>query len=705
MTFANNARIINIHMGKLKFTFTNIFLWLGVIASALLIENVGFLTHNPNGPLSDKYFFMLFAVAFLSYVAMFYFEHRMNKTKVDFLLLVILGIFLGSGLAAIWLFQDMSFTFPDSSTHILSFTQLEKIRFSVAFTMFVITLYALLFIFSKNTITARKMVWIYVILVGVVYFTLIYSLIAEFGEYVKLFSGETLNVEIKSLFWNTNMFSGTLIMGMCAAMIINIYKRNPFCFLTIWIFAIETLISCSVLSVIIAVTLILIYFLVDIALDYKKHPRLNFFYIGLYFAIITTLICVYAIALNGGMGFLSFFFQRVHAEIVALNLESISGRSGIWQMAIDYLQADNIKLAFGFGLEINKYVIRTWCVSIGDGPVSSIHNGVLQIFFNYGLVGISIYGLFLLYFFYALIRSFRKHKAFSITFALVGIALLAYSFGESVIFFNSNVQGLLIGLLFYLPAIMTYKQEKKKKVIECVKSQPYSWSVMDDKLLVRAVSVVIISLLCALLPFVFLDSIQNSELVFNILITIIICLGILWLTLPYLVYLWHSDTSLLHFKLRAIINGIIILFLLGGVTGVYFLLHRDTYGTFMYVYPIAVGSIMLIEIIYYSIIKKPSFRAYVSIFVALFKTSIVGVVTSLATILTLIFFFQSKLDSGMLKYIVIFVFNLLMFYVFSLVIMFKDMRGIVTYLDSLQINSLHRAILKDEGEIVNGKEN
>ena len=125
----------------------------------------------------------------------------------------------------------------------------------------------------------------------------------------------------------------------------------------------------------------------------------------------------------------------------------------------------------------------------------------------------------------------------------------------------------------------------------------------------------------------------------------------------------------------------------------------------MYVFPIALASIMLIEIIYYSIIKKPSFKAFLSTFVAIFKTSVVGAVTSLATMLTLVYFFQGVLERGLLKYIIIGAFNLLMFYVFSMAIMFKDMRDIWSYIDRVQINSIHRAVLKDEGAKNSGKEN
>lgn len=686
-------------MGKLRFTFTNIFLWVGVVASILLMENVAFLTHEPNGPLSDKYFFMLAIVAVLGYLAMFFFEHRMNKTKVDIVLLIILVAFLTCGLVAIWTYKDMEFTYLDSSIHVLSYSLMEKVRFSIAFTMFIVTIYSVLFIFSKNTITSRKMIWIYIIIIIATIVSIVFSLIKEMPEYKKLFSEENNeSVNIMSFFWNPNMFSGMLIMGISSAMIINVYKRNVFSIIFILVFAVELLITCSVLSVITAAALIPLYFLLYIILSFKERPKRSTVAITIYFVILVALICLFATSLGADMGFFSHFTRRVYKEFSDISTGTFSNRTQIWEAAIKMLKDDPMKLVFGFGFGINRDVINEWCVSTSGGDIMSTHNGAIQIFFNYGIVGLVLYGSLLLYFLYALIRMLRKHVFFSLTFALVGLAFLGYSIGESVIFFNSNAQGIIVGILFYLPALMKYKHERKKEVIVSIKSQPYSWTTMEDSLLVKTIAVIIISFACALIPFLFMESVKGMGFVYRALITVEICLGILWLTFPYLVYLWHSDTALIHFKVRAIINMIVIIGLLGLVCLSYLLFYRVAKGTHMIVFPIALASIMLIEIIYYSIIKKPSFKAYLATFVALLKTCIIGVVASLTTVLLLLYFFQGELEGGLLKYVIIGAFGLLVFYIFSMVFMFKDMRAIWSYIDRLEINSLHRAVLKDERE-------
>ena len=681
-------------MGKLKFTFTNIFLLLGVVMSALLLENVGFLTHNPTGPLSDKYFYMLLAVGLLSYLALFIFEHKMNKTGVDFFLLGILSIFLAGGLVAIWTYKDMSFVHEDSSITILAYTLEEKIRLSLAFFMFILALYSLLFIFSKNMVTGRRLIPVYIILVLIGYASIGYSLIFEFEQYVNLFNGENIAISVKSFFWNSNMFAGNLLMGICAAMLINAYKKNVFSLVSILAFVVFILITCSLTSIVIAFVLGIAYFIIDIIYLNKKHPIASIIYLILFMSFLVALICLFAYALDGGMDFFSYFCIRIFKEIKDTNYSTFSSRVAIWNGAIDLLKQDTLKLIFGYGFGISKDVIHEW----GHHTISSTHNGVIQIFFNFGIVGLSIYALFLFYFFYSIFRVFKNNKYFSIMFFLSGLALLGYSVGESVIFFNSNAQGLLVGTLFYLPAIMRYKHQKRENAIISIKATPYSWKSMDDKLVVKTVAILIISLACTLIPFLFLNSLKGRQPLYNMLLTIVISLGVLYLLFPYIVYLWHSDTNLKHFRLRAICNSFIMAFFMGVVCLFYWLFRASLPISYMYIIPIATAVICILEIIYYSIVKKPSFRAYMSTFVALFKTSIIGVIASLSTSLLIFYFYQDQFDPGMLKYIIILVFNMLVFYVFSFIIMFKDMRAIVTYLDSIMINSLHRTVLKDELE-------
>ena len=273
MTIFTLISIIPIDMSKFKFAFTNIFLWLGIISSCLLIENHAFLTATPTDKLPDVYFFMLFALALSSYLVLYIFEHVYNKTKVDLILVGILSILLTSGVLAIWLFKDINF-FPDDPSKVISLSYMERIRLSIGYGMFILTTYSILFIFNKNHFSLRSLRFIFIILIGIVYFLIIYSLAAEMPAYISLFRPDMEVIPIESLFWNSNVFAGTLLMGICAAIVLNIVKKNVFSYISIFIFYIEIFLNGSILAIIVATVGIFVYFLVEIFLSMKKNiPR------------------------------------------------------------------------------------------------------------------------------------------------------------------------------------------------------------------------------------------------------------------------------------------------------------------------------------------------------------------------------------------------------------------------------------------------
>lgn len=659
------------------------------------MENVGFLTSNPTGTLSNGYFTLIFVVAILCFGAAFLFEHLMNKTGIDFGLFAILGIFLISGLAAIWLYKTTTVYYGDKSAEVVIGVT-DKVRFSLTFFLFIVSIYSILFLLCKSIVTPRRLLFIYVILIGVCYFAIIYSLFAEIDQYEALFTTRTFNVDIKSLFWNTNMFSGTLLMGLSSCMICNIYKRRAISFISAIIFYFELLITCSVISVVIGTIVLFAYLIFEVIAAMKKNINRGLVLLTIFIASLTTLVCVIAVALDGKMGNFSYFVKHIYDEIFKINYSSFSGRTPIWEWSYSMIMADPIHMFFGYGFGISKAVIQSWS-SLRDGTIASTHNGMVQILFNYGFVGVAIYALFLLGTFYSIIRLLRKHFRFAITFLFVEIIFLGYAWGESVIFFNSNAQGLLVGLLFYLPVLMRRKMIIHQEPIKGAMGATLSLRTLNNVLLVKLIAAIIISLIVALVPFLFFDNIQNSGRLYNIIVTLLICLGVCLVFMPYLVSLWHTETSLLSFIIRSLVNLFIIIFLLAGATGIYFLFYPVLSGTYRIYFPIVLAVVLLLDTTLYSILKKPSFKSFIAVFTSIFKTFLVAIVAALICIFIVLFAFKESIgfESGYLKYIVVFAFNVLVFYVFAILFMFKDIKAIIDYFELRNKNSICLAVLKD----------
>ena len=682
-------------MGNFKYTFPSILIFLGVLFSVLIIENVGFFTNDPAGTLSDNYFLFIFIIATLCFAFAFLFEHIMNHTKVDFVILTWCLLFFVVGMVSIITFKNYRVT-NGGLSDVVIIDDITKLRYAGSFALFCLSVYGILFIFAKNLVTPRRLIPVYIIIIIICYASVVASIFMDMEGYKEIFERGTASIQIKAFYWNPNMLAGTMMMGMAASFIVNIYKRNVFSFISIFVFFAVILFVNSSISILAGGTVLLLYFLFEAISALKRNMVLGLVSIAIYIFGITAMVCIVAIALSGDtLGSFSKMIQYIYNDFQTSS-DTFSGRVHLWEFAVERVQEDNMKFLFGFGFGISKDVVNTW-VKLEGGAATSVHNGVLQILFNFGILGIALYGAFLLLTFYSIIRLLKRAPRFAIIFLFVELIMLGYSFGESVIYFNSNAQGILVGTLFYLPVLMRYKNEKHKEYFEHTITPTLSMKSMNGRLLVKSVSAFIISLVVAIAPFVFLDAVKENEIAIQVLYTLLICLGVSFVFFPYLVYLWHKDTAIKSFRIRVILNLLVVFTILGFSVGFYLLFNEVTGGTYLWYFPTVLAVTLLIEVIYYSIIKKPSFRVFLSTFTSLFVTFVAAIIASALSISIVVFWFKQGVDfgTGFLIYALIFLFNIIMFYVFAVLFMFKDTKAIIDYFEMRYKNETCLALLKD----------
>ena len=224
-------------MGKLKFTLSNILFWLAIGASCLLLENVAFLSSNLHNGLNSSLFFMLFTMAMVGYISFFVIEHIKNKVSIDFLLYGVFAAAIAGGMVAIWTFTDIHMVNGDDTrTFDYALTNWDKITQTLSFIVFIFTVYSIVFFFNKNYPSIRKVRVIFVIIALVCYAASIYSLVAEIDKIVYNLSMPLDTKELVSIFWNTKMFCGTLLMGILACIGLNYFKKNVFSYISILFF-------------------------------------------------------------------------------------------------------------------------------------------------------------------------------------------------------------------------------------------------------------------------------------------------------------------------------------------------------------------------------------------------------------------------------------------------------------------------------------
>lgn len=637
-------------MSKINSVLQILFLFIGIIASALLIENVGFLTNNPTGNLPNAYFYALFALAIFCYIAMYILEHKYNKLRIDCVLVITFVILLLCTIIAISTYKDTTFLTYSGESVLVSVSAEEKGKFFMSAFTFAMTLYTVFFVFSKNIVSFRKLWPVYLIIILVCYFACIYSLIAEHDQYVQFFEtrGEVVNT-IKSIFWNENMFGGVLLMGCISCILLNLIKRNVLSYISIVLFAIMALFVGSLISLTCILGLFFVYFLSEIIANIKRHFPLFVIVLVVYLCLIIAFTVIFIFSYDRDMGIFTSISHFVKQLFTISNFDSFSGRFDLYKYLFGVLKDNPVNMVFGYGVGLSSTIIK----SLTD--VSSAHSGYIQILFTFGIVGCLVYLAIIGYFFYAAIKLIKKYTRFSLTFLFVGILMFGYGVGESVLLFNNNTQGLLVGAFFYLPVMMLYKRElHKKELLEFIdqKSEKVSKSSF-----ISSISLVLVILILCVLPFLGVSQFYLFRRYLMLLIAVIIALlGILF-TYPVLIGIWTNKGSKANQIIRVVFNSIIILVSVVASFFVIYFLAGINYLYILTIVPSTYIALFILELIIYRsnnryLTKKLYKDLFKNIFVNLTPLTI-----SLIISFVLCIFLSKYFVYGKLIYIIFFVVN------------------------------------------------
>ena len=686
-------------MGKLKFTLSNIFYWLGLIASCLLLENVAFLSSSPEGGLNDTHFFMLLVLGLVSYLAYFIFDHIRNKSSVDFFLLGVLSLAFGCGLIAIWTFKSVSFISENPAFN-FNYSQdiWDQSKHSLSLLVFIVTLYATLFFFNKNYPSIRKLRVIFLIILAICYFAIIYSFIAEWDAYVyNLTVLPPRPLPTKSIFWNENMFSCMLLMGIASSIGLNIYKKNALSYISIAVLIIDIILVGSLTAIVVGLATLLIYFLVEIILTISKKQGLGVFFLSLYLTFIAAAVVVYACALRFDMGTFSSLCTYLHNNLREADYATLTFRTFTWGETFKYLGDNPLSLLFGVGFRNANHVIGGFWYAYRQMPsmgVLSAHSGYIQILMNFGIVGLLLYFGLLVYFIYSFIRLLKTDTRFALLYFIIAACFFAYGVMESVLFFIPNTLGILVGIVFFLPMINKWKHTKHKELgdqaIEVEEPK-----VMEPSLITKSVAKVIMSLIALGASFFIFPIALENETIKYILINGIVILVICLFTLPIII----SSFSVKRSRKAFIANCSINLTLVGfGFTYLILTQFRNSLhvsGDAKWIYPVILIIILVGEAIIIPVAKRITFKDYLQTFVGASKNSFMGLI-GVGAVILIGYFMIDRIDTlSPLTYIIYPAIVLLFYYLFSYFVPFKDTVAIINHYNQIEVHSLKRDVLFD----------
>ena len=522
----HRLRLIELYMGKLRFTLTNIIFWIVLFLSCFLSENFAILNSNPLGGFSFDSAFIL-TTAIIGLLVLYYFlEHKKNGLTLDRILLPSIIV---AGLLLIWTVsrQDhRTFTnFDGTGTFEISFSKKERIMASLQVVIWLAVIYALDFVYNRFRLNKESYRWVGKIYLASVLIMVLIDIFYEGDSIVAIFNGTYTGAGLEFVMGNANVWALLLFAGFLTTVVLSYKKFSIWYYIPMmFLYTFSIMTSCAT-TTFIGAFVIVAYTLYEILSHFKENKKQSIKHLIIFFgslAIVGLLLTLLILVIKVPM-FVNYW-EFVDSTTFHKNFFTMTGRTTIWKKIFELLKENPLDLIFGLGHQTASNIFRIY-VSESFG-VKSAHNAVMEVFLRYGLFGIVVYLLMIGLTAFCLLRSFIKKKyRFAIIYGLCFAAIMAHSMTESTTLFTPNVGGLYFSFVFILP-ILNILQEKRFKAL---KADLLTANVQTGKIKEKTYFVVFIYVLLA----VVITKIITLIFPIDLFSSILVLLGLLFAGLVF----------------------------------------------------------------------------------------------------------------------------------------------------------------------------
>ena len=689
-------------MGKLKFTLSNIWLWLSLAGVTILTENLQFLTSGMKQGLNFAPMFIMCFVGIGSLFMFFFLNHKENKMKLDFVLLPAFIIFGIVFIAAIWI-QDASGSIPfrdGGGANEFVITTFDKVKATLGLVMFFAFLYGMFFMFSRtqpNTKTA--LIPLYVGL-AFVYTAVIFSLIKEQKIYKSIFSDDPA-VEVKnvvSFFGNKNYYGGVVFIGILVCMLINYHRPRFIWYLSIVFLLVMLAATAAALPILVALVAVPIYLIEEIArYSFKRKWYISISVTIALITLITLVIIFYIGTVFGWKGFngLDRFITEAIAE---KDFKTLTGRTKIWAGIFKASFDNPIHMIFGHGFMVsqNQTVAITASLFNGHNGVRTAHNGYLQVLYEFGIIGMVIHAILICYFIYSLIKLvLQKRFHFVFVYGFAALCYGAYNVAESSPLFGYGIKELFMTSVMVIPVMARNKLLGHHQVVEEAMNLPQERGQLDYIKLGKSVSLIIVSIMVSIIPLFLVDFTYSTKNIALILGLSEIVLFIALLFIPYLIAIYYKNSEPLHFLLHIVFNFALVA-IVAFVCAVPFIILKQ-WQMALYLSPLFVFVVLFADAIVYSLIKGGTIFDWFKIFgIGSFVTPLAGTLATSILGITMYMIFQNMGAINWFTYLFGILVNFVIFYSFLYLIPVFKSREIIYELNKVSLYHVKRSTIKDE---------
>lgn len=682
-------------MGRIRFALTNLIFWPILIATIFFIENIA-LSSAEFPKLQDFTFYFLAGFIFVLLLIYYLLEHIKNKVKCDWVLLIGLLIFFACGMFAIWYNPEVITGVNDLNetpvNYEITIPFKTKLFHSIRFGVLLIVLYTFLFTQSRKTLRHKFLLWFAYCFIIYTIVTIGYSLVTEFDVYKGILTGKnTGDNSVKSFYMNPNTYGGGLLSGIIACAAINLRKSRWWTYPLILLFLSALVFTSCFTSFALALIFVIIYMLIEIIRTYRKHPVLNTIWLIFYIAIPITFVVFLAISQNDEKFFFTPFANYFDRLISNNDFGSFSGRVNIWKSSLLELKNDPLHLIFGRGYGMAELMIGP----INSNPtLRSCHSGIVQILFNHGIIGLSLYVLLIGYFFYCCIRLIiKKHIKFGLYSMFFIVFILIRGAIESNILMNLTVGDFTDTFIIFFPPMLLYKQTRHPKLEKEVKTINAWQNSIEPKYMIRVITSIITGLIVVLAMSFFAPITYQNSAFKNLVLFLLGIAGVSLIFVPYLISLWYRRSTDRRFIIRLTIYTVLVFITAAGVS---ILLDYYFDFTMLYVFIGYVGALLILTLIYMPICHG-SFKEWwknlvVGIFVTPHLSSVI--VFIIGAISITLFNSMNVLDIFNLVVVLIALYAL--YFIFWLFVPFKETKTIVKQFNDNKLFKIRRAVYKEK---------
>ena len=447
-------------MGKLRFTLTNIIIWIVLLLSCLLAENFALMNSNPLAGFSLAPAYILTFSTILLLVFYYLLEHKKNGLTFD---RILLPSFIMMGILMIWtIFRQTNRTFIDwegTGTFDISFTFSERLLFVLQVIIWLGLLYSLVFVYNRFRLNKESYRWIAKVYLIVIVLLVIIDFFYEWDVIAGIFMGTYQGAGVQFLMGNANVWGLMIFTGIVSSLIL-LYKRFTWYYFSgligLFLFLIFTT---SATAIYISLIVCLAYPIYEIFTHIKEDKKKTLLRFAIYMGIVIVLTLLGILFVLIKVPIFVNFWGFVDNSIFHKDFLTVTGRTIIWEHIFDLLKGNPLDLIFGLGHGTGQKIFQTYNASYFS--VKSAHNGVMEIFLRYGLLGAITYVGVLGLIVFSLIKHLRnKNYRFVFIYGLAFFAVVLHSIAESTMMFTSNVGGVFFGFVVALP-ILNVLQEKR----------------------------------------------------------------------------------------------------------------------------------------------------------------------------------------------------------------------------------------------------